>query len=275
MRIDSHQHYWLYDPVKDAWITDEMEMIKKDFSPGHVWPLMQKNKIDGCVAVQAGQSENETLYLLSLAEKYPFIKGVVGWIDLCSADIRERLEYFSSYRSLKGFRHIVQAEPDDDFLLRKDFCNGIRLLSKRNYTYDILIYPGHLKSTLQFVNKFPDQKFIIDHFAKPFIKRQEMQPWLNDLSKFSGHPNVYCKMAGLVTEADWKNWKTEDFIPYFDSVLTIFGADRIVFGTDWPVCLTAQSYDQACELTQSLLSRLSKNEHEKIWRGNASDFYNL
>ena len=275
MRIDSHQHYWFYHPVKDAWITDEMNMIKRDFAPGDVWPLMQKNNIDGCVAVQADQSENETKYLLSLAGQHPFIKGVVGWVDLRSPDIADRLEYFSRFRLLKGFRHIVQAEKEDDFLLREDFCNGIKYLSRYNYTYDILIHPRHLKYALQFVERFPGQKFVIDHFAKPFIKHKAIEPWLSDLSKFNAYPNVYCKMAGLVTEADWENWKKEDFVPYFEAVLNIFSADRIIFGTAWPVCLTGQSYDQVCELTQYLAGGLSVADQLKIWGGNAETFYNL
>lgn len=275
MRIDSHQHYWFYHPVKDAWITDEMNVIKRDFSPDDVWPLMQKNNIDGCIAVQADQSENETQYLLSLAEQHPFIKAVVGWVDFRSPDIAERLEYFSRFKLLKGFRHIVQAEKEDDFLLRADFCNGIQYLSRYHYTYDVLVYPRHLKYALQFVERFPEQKFVIDHFAKPVIKNKVMQPWLSDLSKFAAYPNVYCKMAGLVTEADWMNWKKEDFVPYFEAVLNIFSADRIIFGTDWPVCLTGQSYNQVCELTQYLVDGLSAADQSKIWGGNAVAFYNL
>ncbi len=275
MRIDSHQHYWFYHPVKDAWITDEMAMIKNDFSPPDVWPLMQKNNIEGCVAVQADQSEKETHYLLSLADEYSFIKGVVGWVDLRLPDVCERLKYFSQYKLLKGFRHIVQAEKEDDFLLRDDFCRGIKHLVDYNYTYDILIHPRHLKYALQFVDKFPGQKFVIDHFAKPFIKRKALQPWLSDLSKFSDYRNVYCKMAGLVTEADWRNWKKDDFVPYMEAVLHVFGADRIIFGTDWPVCLTGQSYDQVCELTQTLISMLPDSDQEKIWGSNAINFYNL
>ena len=275
MRIDSHQHYWFYHPVKDAWITDEMNVIKRDFSPGDVWPLMQKNNIDGCIAVQADQSENETKYLLSLAEEHPFIKAVVGWVDLRSPVIADRLEYFSRFRLLKGFRHIVQAEKEVDFLLREDFCNGIKYLSRYNYTYDVLIHPRHLKYALQFVERFPGQKFVIDHFAKPFIKHKATEPWLSDLSKFSAYPNVYCKMAGLVTEADWVNWKKEDFVAYFEAVLNIFSADRIIFGTDWPVCLTGQSYDQVCELTQYLAGGLSATDQLKIWGGNAEAFYDL
>ena len=189
--------------------------------------------------------------------------------------MHERLEYFSQNKLLKGFRHIVQAEKEDDFLLRDDFCRGIKHLADYNYTYDILIHPRHLKYALQFVDKFPGQKFVIDHFAKPFIKRKEVQPWLNDLSKFSDRQNVYCKMAGLVTEADWRNWKKEDFVPYMESVLDVFGVERIIFGTDWPVCLTGQSYDQVCELTQSLIGMLSMPDQEKILGRNAISFYNL
>lgn len=275
MRIDSHQHYWQYHPVKDAWITDEMNIIKRDFSPADVWPLMRANGIEAAVAVQADQSENETQYLLDLADKFPFIKGIVGWVDLCDPHVEERLEYFSQFKLIKGFRHIVQAEKEDDFILSPNFVRGIGHLAKYNYTYDILIYPKHIRNALSFVKRFPNQKFIIDHYAKPFIKKKELEPWLSDLSAFSSYENVYCKMAGLVTEADWNNWTPEDFKPYTEAVLSIFGSKRLVFGTDWPVCLTGQSYDQVCSLTEYLLHALSTNEKEAIWGGNAKEFYQL
>lgn len=275
MRIDSHQHYWGYDPVKDAWITDEMSMIQRDFSPADVWPLMQANGIDGAVAVQADQSEKETHYLLELAQKFSFIKGVVGWVDFRSPDIEERLEYFSQFPLVKGFRHIVQAEKEDDFILSDAFVRGIGHLAKYQFTYDILIYPRHIKNALKFVQLFPDQKFIIDHYAKPFTKEKQMEPWLTELSEFSSYENVYMKMAGLVTEADWKNWKHEDFLPYTEAVLSIFGPRRIVFGTDWPVCLIGQQYDQVCDMTEFLLKQLSQDEQAAIWGNNAREFYQL
>ena len=275
MKIDSHQHFWNYDPVKDAWITDEMRVLKNDFYPPDVWPLMQVNGIDGCVAVQADQSEQETHFLLELAEKNDWIKGVVGWVDLRADDIAERLAYFSQFKKLKGFRHIVQAEPEDDFLLREDFCRGIALLSTYSFTYDILIYPKHLKYALKFVEKFPEQKFIIDHLAKPFIKTGAIAEWKKDLAPFAGYNQVYCKMAGLVTEADWQHWTLADFTPYVKTVLDIFGSDRVVFGTDWPVCLTGASYAQVCAIMDSASSFLGESDKAKLWGANCARFYNL
>jgi L-fuconolactonase len=274
-RIDSHQHFWIYDPVRDAWIDDTMSAIKKDFLPDDVKPLLDENNIDGCVAVQADQSENETHYLLDLKKKYDFIKGVVGWVDLRAENIEERLEYFSQFEALKGFRHIVQSEPQDDYLLRPDFCRGISLLAKYNFTYDILIYPEHLKYALEFVQKFPDQKFVIDHIAKPYIKERLIDEWQADLEPFSSYENVYCKMAGLVTEADWSDWKASDFKPYIDVVLDIFGIDRVMFGSDWPVCLTSASYRQVCEAVADNTLSLSAGEKDKLWGKNCIDFYRL
>jgi L-fuconolactonase len=276
MRIDSHQHFWEFDKVLDtSWINDSMAVLRQDFSPKQVKPLMLENGIEGCVAVQADQTENETHYLLNLAKNHDIIKGVVGWVDFRAPDINERLEYFSEFKALNGFRHIVQAEKEDDFLLRKDFCNGISLLKKYNFTYDILIYPKHLKYAQKFVEKFPGQKFVIDHIAKPFIKDQAIDEWKEDLKVFGKYENVYCKMAGLVTEADWNNWKFEDFSSYISITLDIFGTNRVMFGSDWPVCLPSASYSQVCEIIEKNTSFLSPEEKEQLWGLNCSDFYGL
>ncbi|MEO6964189.1 MAG: amidohydrolase family protein, partial [Puia sp.] len=247
MKIDSHIHFWIYDPVKDAWIDDTMSVLKGDYLPEELVPLLDKRRVDGVVAVQADQSENETHYLLGLADHHDFIKGVVGWVDFRSSRVEERLEYFSQFPCLKGFRHIVQAEQQQDYLLRDDFCRGISLLRKFNFTYDILIYPKHLKYAVDFVKRFPDQKFVLDHLAKPDIKNGRFQDWRKDLQAFSELKHVSCKMAGLVTEADWLQWKPDDFGRYISVGLEIFGPDRIMFGSDWPVCTTAASYNQVCE----------------------------
>jgi L-fuconolactonase len=276
MKIDSHQHFWEFDKVLDkSWINDSMSVLRQDFSPAQVQPLMLENGIEGCVAVQADQTEDETHYLLGLAEKHSIIKGVVGWVDFRAPNIDERLEYFSGFKALKGFRHIVQAEKEDDFLLRKDFCDGISLLKEYNFTYDILIYPKHLKFAQKFVEKFPDQKFVIDHIAKPFIKAQAIDDWKDDLKVFGKYENVYCKMAGLVTEADWNNWALSDFSSYISITLDIFGTDRVMFGSDWPVCLPSASYSQVCEIIEKNTSFLSSEEKEKLWGLNCSDFYGL
>ncbi|MGB8193662.1 MAG: amidohydrolase family protein [Chitinophagaceae bacterium] len=274
MRLDAHQHFWKFDPVKDAWITDDMKIIQRDFMPEDLYPSLKQEGLDGCIAVQADQSENETLFLLELADKYEFIKGVVGWVDLCAADVGERLEYFSAFSKLKGFRHIVQGEPQDDFLLRKDFCRGISLLRQYDFTYDILIHPRHLKYALEFIKLFPDQPFVIDHLAKPFIREHILGEWKTDISAIADISNVHCKISGMVTEADWKNWKADDFAPYTDAVIESFGPDRIMFGSDWPVCLVAASYTQVCEIAIKQTDNLSENEQEKFWGLNAERFYN-
>ncbi|CAL1519328.1 amidohydrolase family protein [Chitinophaga sp. MM2321] len=275
MKIDSHQHFWKYHPVKDAWITDNMSVIKNDFSPEDVQPLLIQNGIGACVAVQADQSEQETHYLLELAAQYDFIHGVVGWVDFCAENIAERLQYFSQFKKLKGFRHIVQAEPADNFLLRDDFCHGISLLAKYNFTYDILIYPKHLQYAEAFVKRFPGQRFVIDHLAKPLIKDQLIGAWETDLRAFAKYDNVSCKMAGLVTEADWQHWQLSDFTAYVNIVLDIFGADRVMFGSDWPVCLVGASYAQVVEILEQCTSHLPVADKEKLWGSNCARFYNL
>ena len=275
MKIDSHQHFWKYHPVKDAWITDDMKVIQRDFMPEDLEPVLMQYEFDGCIAVQADQSEQETLFLLELADQYSFIKGVVGWVDLRAPNVDERLEYFSTFPKLKGVRHIIQGEPQDDFLLRKDFCRGISLLQQYQFTYDILIHPRHLKYAKEFVQRFPNQRFVIDHLAKPFIKEQIWEDWKNDLDAVAEMSNVHCKISGMVTEADWKNWKVDDFTIYFESVWEAFGPKRVMFGSDWPVCLVAADYKQVCQIVDEHTVFLSADEKAKLWGLNAQHFYNL
>lgn len=274
--MDSHQHFWEFKAMRDpSWIDDSMSVLRQDFSPSQVQPLMHENGLEGCVAVQADQTEEETHYLLDLAKQHPIIKGVVGWVDFRAENIGERLAYFSRFEALKGFRHIVQAEPEDDFLLRKDFCDGIALLKDYGFTYDILIYPKHLKNALRFVEQFPDQKFVIDHLAKPNIKDQVVEGWKEDLQAFGKHENVYCKMAGLVTEADWSHWKLDDFKTYVSITYDVFGVDRVMFGSDWPVCLPSASYSQVCDIVEKSTDFLTADEKEKLWGLNCATFYGV
>ena len=275
MKIDSHQHFWNYHLVKDAWISDDMKVIQQDFMPADLLPLLQKNNIDGCIAVQADQSEVETHFLLELAEDNDFIKGVVGWVDFRSKNIDERLQYFSQFEKLKGFRHIVQGESEDDFILREDFCKGISHLEKYNFTYDLLILPKHLKYSAEFVKRFPKQNFVIDHLAKPNFKENDFSEWEKGITELALHKNVYCKVSGMVTEADWKNWKAADFNYCLDVLVANFGIDRLMFGSDWPVSLLAASYEQSSAIVKNYFSKFSKENQDKIWGGNASKFYNL
>ena len=275
MKIDSHQHFWNYHPIKDAWISDAMKVIQQDFMPADLLPLLQKNDIDGCIAVQADQSETETRFLLQLAQDNDFIMGVVGWVDFRSNDIEERLQYFSQFEKLKGFRHIVQGESEDDFLLRADFCNGIAQLEKYNFTYDLLILPKHLSVAAEFVIRFPKQKFVIDHLAKPNFKEANFTNWENGIRELATYKNVFCKLSGMVTEADWENWKAEDFNYCLDVLVGNFGIERLMFGSDWPVSLLAASYEQSSAIVKNYFSKFSEEEQHKIWGGNAIKFYNL
>ena len=274
MNIDSHQHFWKYDPVKNNWIEDHMKVIRRDFLPEDLQPILEKNGIDGCIAVQADQSEAETEFLLSMAENNSFIKGVVGWVDLRAENIEKRLAYFSEFKNLKGIRHIVQAEPDD-YMLDEKFQQGISLLRQFDLTYDILVFPSQLPAAIELVNKFPDQKFVVDHIAKPLIKESKIEPWKTEMISLAKSPNVMCKISGMVTEADWSSWESGDINPYLDLIFNAFGPDRIMFGSDWPVCLLAASYEQQLEIVETYISSFSPEDKNKIMGGNAINFYNL
>jgi L-fuconolactonase len=274
-KIDSHQHFWKYHPVKDAWISDEMKIIQRDFLPEDLKPLLQENGIEGCIAVQADQSEEETLFLLELAKENDFIKGVVGWVDLQNENIKSRLDYFSQFKKLKGFRHIVQAEADGDFLLNENFCRGIAQLKHYNFTYDILILPKHLAVAFEFVKKFPNQKFVIDHLAKPNFKQTDFAEWEKGIRELASCPNVYCKVSGLVTEADWNNWTETDFTYCLNVVTKVFGIHRLLFGSDWPVCLLVANYQQTFQIVTNYFSEFSTTEQEQFWSENTIAFYNI
>ncbi len=272
--IDAHQHFWKFDASKHFWITDEMAVLKQDFLPQHLKPLLHKNDIDGCVVVQVDQTEDETLSLLALANQHSFIKGVVGWIDLCNPNLESRLEYFSSLKKLKGFRHIVQGEKPG-FLGQPAFIRGVQKLQQYNFTYDLLIYHHQLEEALAFVKQVPEAKIVVDHLAKPSIGSSDRNHWEKNMKAISGFPNLYCKISGMVTEAKWATWKYEDFVPYLDLVFKSFGTKRMMYGSDWPVCLLAASYDQQFSIIQTYLKTFSKAEKMLILGENAERFYNL
>ena len=274
-KIDSHQHFWKFDPVRYSWINDEMKIIRKDFLPANLEPILLQNNFDGCVTVQSDQSEAENIFQLQNAEKYNFIKGIVGWVDLRSKNIEERLQHYVQFPQIKGFRHVLQDEPERDMMLHAAFMNGVSFLEKYNYTYDILIFADQLQYVPKFVSAFPSQPFVIDHIAKPNIKAQTITDWKKDIVEVAQFENVFCKISGMVTEADWKQWKPEDFTQYLDVIVECFGIDKIMFGSDWPVCLVAASYEKMLSVVQDYFSSFSKNEQEKFFGLNAINFYKL
>ncbi len=274
MVIDAHQHFWKYDPVRDSWITDEMAVIQRDFLPGDLEQELSANGVDGCVSVQADQSEDETQFLLQLADQSTFVKGVVGWVDLRSDNLTDRLVYFREFPKLKGFRHIVQGEPAG-FLENTKFISGINELHKHGFTYDLLIYHYQMQEALSFVAKIPDTRIVIDHIAKPAIARGEKTQWELNMAAMATFPNIFCKLSGMVTEASWRNWKRDDFYPYLDEVMEAFGPERLMYGSDWPVCLVAAQYREQLDIVRSYISRLSDEEQKAILGENAVAFYGL
>ncbi len=273
-RIDAHQHFWIFDPIRDNWIDDTMKSIQKDFLPEDLNPLLVENNFSACVAVQASQTEEETDFLLDLAAKNEFIKGVVGWVDLLNDTIVERLDHYSKFDKLKGFRHVVQGEPDD-FMFRNDFRNGIKALKQFNFTYDILIFHRQLPAAIDLVNTFPNQAFVLDHIAKPDIKSAEKRSWEKGIKELAKADNVMCKISGMVTEADWNSWKADDIKPYLDIIFENFTTNKLMFGSDWPVCNLAASYSQVVGVLESYITQLPAHDQHQIWYENAKTFYNL
>src|SRR5579872_6814077 len=275
MVIDAHQHFWRFNPARDAWITDVMSAIRRDFLPGDLAPVLDANGVDATIAVQADQSEAETEFLLGLAEGNPRIAGVVGWVDLRAPDVESRLEYFSKFEKLRGVRHIAQAEADDRFLARPEFVRGVGHLKSFGLTYDILIFPRQLPAAIELVGKLPGQKFVVDHLAKPEIAAKKIEPWAKLIREIAVYSNVHCKLSGIVTEADWKNWKAADFEPYLDVVFDSFGPERLMFGSDWPVCLVAASYAQVKGIGESYVDLHAPMAKAAIFGENTATFYGL
>lgn len=274
-RIDAHQHFWRFDPVRDSWINDDMLTIRRDFLPGDLKPALDANGMNGCVIVQSDQSEVENSFQLDNANRHDFIKGVVGWVDFKSPDVEERLDYYSTFAKMKGFRHVLQGERQRDYMLDPAFMQGIEKLNARNFAYDILIYPDQLPFTKTFVKAFPNQRFVIDHLAKPDIKSGNIADWKKSMQAVAAFENVHCKVSGMVTEADWKHWTAKDFAPCLDMITEAFGVKRLMFGSDWPVCLVAATYGEAISLVKDYYASFSSNEQDAIFGNNAIQFYNL
>jgi L-fuconolactonase len=275
MRIDTHQHFWKYNPTEYSWITDQMKVLKRDFLPGDLLQELKGIGFDGSVAVQARQSIEETRWLLDIAGKNEFVKGVVGWIDLRSEDCENQLKEFVINRKFAGVRHVLQDEPDDRFMLSEPFLKGISRLGKYNLVYEILILPKHLPYAEELVRRFPEQQFVLDHIAKPFIKKGTITPWKDDIHKLAKHPNVSCKISGMVTEANWLSWKKEDFLPYLDVVMDAFGPSRLMIGSDWPVCTVSSSYKVTMKLVIDYLLSLNQANRDLILGLNAVRIYKL
>jgi len=275
MRLDAHQHFWHYSPTEHTWMTDQMGILKHDFYPEDLQPLLAGIHFDGSIAVQARQNLVETRWLLELAEKHPFIKGVVGWVDLRSEKLREELRRFADHPRLVGVRHVVHDEPDDEFMLRPEFRRGIALLQDFNLTYDLLLFPKHLKAAKQLVAEFPRQPFVIDHLAKPRIAEQLVSPWREELLQLAKLPNVFCKLSGMVTEARWNHWQPRDFQPYLDIAFAAFGWSRLMIGSDWPVCTLAGEYDRVMKIVIDYVQKYSAEAQAAILGENCARFYRI
>lgn len=275
LKIDSHQHFWNYDALRDSWITTDMEVLRNDFLPQHLKPILDQYQFEGCVVVQSDHSTRENEFQLNHAAKHDFIKGVVGWVDLQAPDISDQLEELHAHEKLKGFRHILQGEADRALMLKPAFQNGIAALGGLGFTYDLLIFPDQLGFAEKLIAGFPNQSFVLDHIAKPDIKNGNIGEWGKQVRSLAKHEQVYCKVSGLVTEADWKTWTNADFKPYLDIVFEAFGPKRLMYGSDWPVCLLAADYGQVLNLMEQYIADLSQTEQTLFWGENAVNFYNL
>jgi L-fuconolactonase len=275
MHVDAHQHFWIYNAEEYGWIDDSMSAIRRDFLPQHLQPELRRNGFDASVAVQTRQTLEETRWLLELADRSSAIVGVVGWVDLCSPEVGAQLAALAQNPKLVGIRHIVQGEADDRFLLRPDFLRGIAALERFDLAYDILIYARHLPVAGEFVERFPRQRFVLDHLAKPIIKDKEIKAWADGIRRLAAFPNVCAKVSGLVTEADWQHWKPEDIAPYLEIAFECFGPERLMIGSDWPVCLVAADYSRVMDVVRKYLQRQSSEVREAVLGGNARRFWRL
>jgi L-fuconolactonase len=274
MRIDSHQHFWEYDAAEYPWITERLERIRRSFLPPNLEPELKATGMNGCIAVQARQTLEESRWLLGLSDRYPFIKGVVGWVDLRADDVERDLEELSKHAKFVGVRHVAQEEPDDRFLVGENFVRGISKLKQFDLAYDLLIFPKQLAAAIELVNKLPGQRFVLDHIAKPLVRDRIMEPWRTQIRELAKSPNVMCKISGLVTEAKWDSWRAEDFEPYLDVVAEAFGPERLMFGSDWPVCLLAAPYELVFNVANSWASRRGLR-NEALFGENCAAFYRV
>ena len=274
MRLDSHQHFWQFNPAEYGWMKPEWP-IRRDFLPSDLAPLLKQQELHGCIAVQARQTIEESRWLLTLARESPIIKGVVGWVDLRSDRVEEQLAELAPHPRFVGVRHVVQDEPDDRFMLQPDFIRGISKLKQFKLTYDLLVFPHQLSAASELVRRFPEQPFVLNHLAKPHIRDGMLSPWREQIRELAQCPNVFCKVSGMVTEADWTSWQPADFRPYLDVAFDAFGEDRLMFGSDWPVCLLAGSYERIFRLMDDYTQQLPPADRAKFFGANAVRFYGI
>ena len=275
LKIDAHQHFWQYNPVRDGWINNDMAILQEDFLPEHLQPILEHYDFQGTVVVQSNQSPEENRFQLENAEKHPFIKAVVGWVDMQAPDLEEQLRAYQKFPKLKGFRSMLQSDPDRSLMLRPDFQAGIAKLQSYGYTFDLLVLPDQLKYAEALVAAFPGQRFVLNHIGKPNIKRRQFGDWLADIKALAAHEHVYCKVSGMVTEADLTSWKFEDFKPYIDAIFECFGIKRVMYGSDWPVCRLAATFGEVMEILENYTSNFTEAERELFWAKNAIRFYNI
>lgn len=274
MKIDSHQHFWKYDPKKQDWIDSSMEVLKQNYLPQDLIPILENHQIDGSIVVQAEESFRETAWLLDLCEEEEKILGIVGWADLAKDDLDRDLDQFASFAKLKGYREVLQSKPSPYFL-KPEFIRGLGKLAKRGYSYDVLLRSSQLEAGVELIKKAPEMPLVVDHLAKPEIKLGIWRDWRKQMSLLAEREYISCKLSGMVTEADWKNWKAHDLRIYLDTCLELFGPKRLMFGSDWPVCLLAADYSQVAEVLADFLAPLSSSEKAWIWGKSAMEFYNI
>lgn len=276
-KIDAHQHFWKYDADEYSWINSEMDVLKQDFLAKDLETILQSQGYDGCIAVQARQSLQENDFLIAQSQQSEMVKGIVGWVDLSSYDVTDELERYAKYPTIKGFRHIVQDEEDPNFLLTMEFVDGVKLLDLYDYTYDLLIYEKQLPAAIKFLDKLSgQQKIVLDHIGKPLIKERLSNKWKDSIQVLAEYPALYIKISGLVTEADWKHWDIDTFKPYLDVVVAAFGAERIMVGSDWPVCLlAAENHQTVMDIAEDYFKNYSAADKNKIFGDNCASFYKL
>lgn len=273
--IDSHQHFWQVGRFDYPWMSSDLGVLYRDYLPDELAPTLSLNGVSKTVLVQASNSLAESRWLLSLADENSFIAGVVGWVDLMSANVGVQLDELSAHSKFKGVRHLVESEPNDDWLVQPAALSGLKQLSRYGLSYDLLVHTRHLKYVQRVVESCPELAFVIDHLAKPPIAKNEFTQWAQALKPLASYPTVHCKLSGLVTEANWSSWQASEFRPYVEYALELFGADRLMFGSDYPVCLLAASYDRVLNASQEILKDLSDFERDRIFSENAMKFYRL